>query len=536
MHRTIHAHVGPTNSGKTHHALEALASAASGLYAGPLRLLAVEIHDRLNAGGVPCDLRTGQEVTLIPGADHTACTVEMCALHVPVDVAVVDEIQLLAHPERGWAWSRALLGLPAKTIHVCGSADTLPLLRSLVAACGDELVEHEYERLTPLKVSTSLRGDLSAIRSGDCVVAFSRKEIFKLKQHVEATGLQCGVVYGSLPPETRRAQAQLFNDPNEAEEVLVASDAVGMGLNLNIRRIVFASLSKFDGTEVRLLEPTEVKQIAGRAGRFKSRYGAGLVTCLQQSDMAHLREALDAPLAPLTEAGLAPTFEQLELLDRASRHGLDYPDLLRYFEYSARLDKRFFVCKLEPLVQKAELISGADLPLWDRHTLCQAPMDARDSLHANLLHMWARDLAKGKEARLRYSPPERAPVSHTELQALESYFRALDGFLWLSQRFPVAFAPHVETAIEYRATCAQLIETALVQGLAGMGMDAVPVEALKRMAANAKAKAASMREAKAMQSAKSREQSVKSARKKLKKTKAKQATRRRQRRSSSHPR
>ena len=109
-----------------------------------------------------------------------------------IEVGVLDEIQMISHPERGWAWSRVLLGLPAEHLHVCGSGDALPLIRSLVAACGDELVEHEYERLTPLKVSPSLDGDLSRVRRGDCVVAFSRREIFGLKQKVEAaSGLRC---------------------------------------------------------------------------------------------------------------------------------------------------------------------------------------------------------------------------------------------------------------------------------------------------------------------------------------------------------
>jgi ATP-dependent RNA helicase SUPV3L1/SUV3 len=265
MKRVIHAHVGPTNSGKTHHALEALASAASGVYCGPLRLLAFEIHDRLNSGSVPCTLRTGQELIEVANSQHTACTVEMTSLQRPLEVGVLDEVQMLSHPERGWAWSRVVLGLPARQLHVCGSADALPLIRSLVEACGDELVEHHYERLTPLSVTDSLNGDLSRVRRGDCVVAFSRREIFQLKQKVEeATGLRCGVVYGSLPPETRREQAKRFNDPAEAEEVLVASDAIGMGLNLNIQRVVFASLAKYDGEQVRPLEPTEVKQIAGR--------------------------------------------------------------------------------------------------------------------------------------------------------------------------------------------------------------------------------------------------------------------------------
>ena len=191
-------------------AIEALRAAESGVYCGPLRLLAWEIHDRLGSLGVPCTLRTGQETREVVGAQHTSCTIEMCALHEPLDVGVLDEIQMLSHPERGWAWSRALLGLPARELHVCGSADALPLLRTLVERCGDKLVLHEYERLTPLDVSEgSLRGDLRQVEAGDCVVAFSRREIFQLKQQVEVdTGLKCGVIYGSLPPETRREQAQ----------------------------------------------------------------------------------------------------------------------------------------------------------------------------------------------------------------------------------------------------------------------------------------------------------------------------------------
>lgn len=390
----------------------------------------------------------------------------MTHTHTQVEVGVLDEVQMLSHPERGWAWSRVLLGLPARHLHVCGSADALPLLRSLAESCGDSLVEHEYERLTPLRVSSSLCGDLGRVRAGDCVVAFSRREIFQLKQRVEAaSGLRCGVVYGSLPPETRRTQARLFNDPNEAEQVLVASDAIGMGLNLNIQRVIFASLSKFDGEEVRPLQPTEVKQIAGRAGRFRSLYGSGEVTCLHQKDMAALHTSLHAPLEPLSAAGLAPSFEQLQLLDRASRHSLDYADLLRYFEDSARLDRKYFCCALEPVVLKAELLSGLSLPLYERHLLCQAPLDAKDLLHAHLLHLWARDLSGGVPVKLRYAPPRRAPESHAELKALESYFRALDGYLWLGLRFPNAFADHTDTAKEYRETCAGLIDQALLNGL-----------------------------------------------------------------------
>ena len=462
MRRTIHAHVGPTNSGKTHAAIEALRSAASGVYCGPLRLLAFEIYDRLGSNGLPCTLRTGQETIEERGAEHTSCTVEMCAVHRPVDVGVLDEIQMLSHPERGWAWSRALLGLPARELHVCGSADALPLLRSLVDACDDELVVHEYERLTPLvPADRSLRGDLRLVRPGDCVVAFSRQKIFELKQRVEdATGLQCGVVYGSLPPETRREQARLFNDPAAPEEVLVASDAVGMGLNLNVQRIIFSAAHKFDGETTRPLEPTEVKQIAGRAGRYRSRYDAGEVTCIHEHDMAYVRGALAAPLEPLAAAGLAPTFEQLDLFDRTNRHGRPSPSCSA-FEDSASTSR--FCCTLEPMVRAAEALEAAPhLTLAQRHLLCQTPMDARDPLHATMFRHWGKDLQRDRDGgvRLRYAPPTRAPASHVEMKALESYFRTLDGYLWLAQRLPDAFLQE-ERAREYRATCQELIEGAL---------------------------------------------------------------------------
>jgi ATP-dependent RNA helicase SUPV3L1/SUV3 len=478
MRRRVVAHVGPTNSGKTHAALEALTSARSGVYCGPLRLLAWEVFDRLSNGerGVPCTLRTGQEIREAPGAAHTSCTIEMCSLTSSVDVAVVDEIQMLSHPERGWAWSRALLGLPARELHVCGSTDALPLLRALVSACGDELIEREYERLSPLHIgNASLGSDLGKTRAGDCVVAFSRREIFDLKQRIEASGgPRCGVVYGSLPPETRRTQASLFNDPSEPEDVLVASDAVGMGLNLNIQRIVFAAMSKFDGECVRALKPTEVLQIAGRAGRYKSRFGGGgEVTCLHRSDMPALRAALGAPLQPLHEAGLAPTFEQLELFDRASRHALSYAELLRQFEETARLGRRYFSCALGSLERSADVVErsvGNGLSLLEVHTLCQAPLDARDPLHATLLQRWARDLASdsGGPVRIRYAPPSRPPATHAELQSLEAYFRALDGYLWLAQRFPHGFC-HDETARQYRSVTAELIDTALNEGLEMLG-------------------------------------------------------------------
>ena len=253
MHRKIIMHVGPTNSGKTHHALRALAAAKTGVYAGPLRLLAHEIWERLNTGQIvplgieddfrgpqpkyarPCNLLTGEEQKILDSnAPLMSCTIEMLSHARVYDVAVVDEIQMIGDLERGGGWFSAVAGLPAHEIHLCGEETAVPLIEKLLKDTGDELVVRRYERLTPLVVENeSLGGDLTKVRKGDCIVTFSRSSIFGVKQLVEMkTGLRCAVVYGRLPPEVRSEQAALFNDPDSGYDVIIGSDAIGMGLNL----------------------------------------------------------------------------------------------------------------------------------------------------------------------------------------------------------------------------------------------------------------------------------------------------------------
>ena len=233
--RTWHLHVGPTNSGKTYNALKRLEEAADGIYAGPLRLLAHEIFERMNAKGIPCNLVTGDDRRIVsPTAAVSSSTVEMVDLNRQVEVAVLDEIQMIGDEDRGWAWTQALLGVRAKEVHMCGEERTVDLIKSLAASVGDECIVHNYTRLGPLEVmKQSLGGDLTKIQKGDCVATFSRKSIFAMKKEIEkVTGLRCAVIYGGLPPETRSMQARHFNDPESGYDVLVASDAVGMGLNL----------------------------------------------------------------------------------------------------------------------------------------------------------------------------------------------------------------------------------------------------------------------------------------------------------------
>ena len=258
--RTIIMHVGPTNSGKTHHALRALAAASTGVYAGPLRLLAHEIWERLNTGqilplGVEpdgrttsishssfgdarymrlCNLITGEEQRFMGDfVPLHSCTIEMLQYRPHYDVAVVDEIQMLADEERANAWVNAVLGINAKEVHLCGEETAVPIVQELLKHTGDEIIVRRYERLSPLVVEENSLGDLSKVQKGDCIVTFKREAIFQLKRQVERkTGMRCAVVYGRLPPEIRSEQAARFNDPDSGYDVLIGSDAIGMGLNL----------------------------------------------------------------------------------------------------------------------------------------------------------------------------------------------------------------------------------------------------------------------------------------------------------------
>ena len=158
----------------------------------------------------------------------------MISTVIKYDVVVIDEIQLLSDNLRGGAWTTAVLAANARELHLCGEEAAVPLVEQMLRDTGDEFIVNRYNRLTPLIVAEeSLGGDLKKIQKGDCVVTFSRSSIFALKKQVEAqSGLKCAVAYGRLPPEIRSEQAALFNEPSSNYDVLIGSDAVGMGLNL----------------------------------------------------------------------------------------------------------------------------------------------------------------------------------------------------------------------------------------------------------------------------------------------------------------
>src|SRR6478752_5449649 len=257
---TVVAHLGPTNSGKTHDALELLAERGRGVYAGPLRMLAQEAHRRLGArlGEERVGLITGEE-RINEQAPILCCTVEMAP--GSGEVLVLDEVQWADDAERGAAWTQLLLAGEYRHVRLLGALDALPLVRR--AFPDAELRVHE--RKLPLEFVGARQ--LRALTPGTVLVAFSRKAVLALAGEVNRLRPDSvAVLYGAMPLASRREEIDRFLTGDA--DVCVATDVLGHGVNLPCETLLFAETTKFDGEQRRPLEPWELAQIAGRAGRF----------------------------------------------------------------------------------------------------------------------------------------------------------------------------------------------------------------------------------------------------------------------------
>ena len=502
MKREIILHVGPTNSGKTHAAMERLKKSSSGVYCSPLRLLAWEISETLNKYGTKCDLVTGQELKRVEDAAHVACTVEMVDVNKVVDCAVIDEIHLIGDDFRGYAFTRALLGTPALEVHLCGDTSCVELIDKICKDTGDKLRIRNYERLSPLNVANEVfsRKRLEQnVEKGDCFVAFSRKAVYALKSEIERrVPLRACVIYGGLPPEARSRQAELFNKPNSGYDLLIASDAIGMGLNLNIRRIIFNELTKFDGVEVRQLTSPEVKQIAGRAGRYKMSYydkGGGVVTTMDDgllsggrkdandakdviksevSGLQFIQNQLDAPVKNLKTAGLAPTFEQI-LEYCAKVDGANLEDALRALSADAKVPKYYKMRKSDEVIRLAKFLANLGMEIEDHYTFSISPtsVDCPHSMKTlmnfasaflNEGHVSVKLIPKSinkRERKSRADVQTRMNQRRVSILAnLEEQHRAYDLYLWFSRRLSAQF-PEYNLAEALRIMCAHSIDAEL---------------------------------------------------------------------------
>ena len=469
LRRKIIFHAGPTNSGKTHAALEKLMSARTGIYCAPLKALAAQVWGKINER-VPCDLVIGDE-RIFPGfAEHVSCTMEMTPVHEVVDVAVIDEIQLIEDPDRGWAWTRALLGVPAREVHLCGEFRALQLVEHLLYATREwerlEIVEHR--RMVPLRLEAEPVVNLKGLVRGDCIVVFSRNNVFKLKRQVEEAypSAVVNTIYGGLPFAVRQAECDAYNTGVENGDfhVLVTTDAIAYGLNMSIRRIIFTTLRKFNGKEMALLTQSQILQIAGRAGRYGLSFAdAGYVTALHADYIAHIRSAFQRELRPVRTAGILPSIEILCVYAEMHPKITNFHDLLCQYVKEVETTKHFHVCDISrSLLPIAKALNGVPLALNDLVIFCFAPISAHGGETYTVLRGWAASHVHPPH-KVALGPELSSEPLPSDLPSLEWRFKMIETYGWLAWRFQKTFV-ELERAREMKVAIVEAMKAALQRG------------------------------------------------------------------------
>ena len=259
----ITAVLGPTNTGKTHLAIETMLSFDTGMIGFPLRLLAREVYDKVvkKIGVDKVALITGEEKIIPSNSKYFLCTVESMPIDKNLDFVGVDEIQMCADHERGHIFTDRLLNIRGNKLTMFMGSNTI---KSIIAKLDDDIEVINRERLS--KLSYSGHKKISRIDRKTAIIAFSAEEVYAIAELIRRQKGGAAIVMGSLSPKTRNAQVALYQSGDV--DFLVATDAIGMGINMDLNHVYFSNLKKFDGKKSRRLNLSEIGQIAGRAGRY----------------------------------------------------------------------------------------------------------------------------------------------------------------------------------------------------------------------------------------------------------------------------
>ncbi len=420
LQRHFVVHIGGTNTGKTYAGFQRLIRAETGVYLAPLRLLALEAQETLLDYGVNCSLTTGEEEDVRPGDTHVAATAEKLDMKRHFDVAVIDECQMIADRERGYAWTRAILGVLAEEVHLCAAPEAKSLLLRLIRSCGDTFEVIEHKRKTPL-ICMNRVVDYLDIQPGDALITFSKVGVLSVAEDLRMHGKEPAIIYGALPYATRRKQVEGFL--NHDRQYVVSTDAIGMGLNLPIRRIIFMDTSKFDGRERRPLKPEEVQQIAGRAGRYGI-YDKGYVGATE--NLSYIQTCMETVVPPLTYAVagfsdlvLMVDFDLLEVLEVWNRMPTVEPyhklDITRYITIISQMRER-----------------GFHFPKEQELAAANIPFDETDDELIMLFYRFLRAYMNGTEPE---QPVLQEKKTAYTLPELELYYRKLDLYFSFCKAF-----------------------------------------------------------------------------------------------------
>lgn len=307
--------VGPTNSGKTHKAVDELMKSGDGVYLSPLRLLAFENYEKINELGYPCDLFTGED-KVINGSSLSSRTTEMMDYKNEYDVVILDECFLIGDVNRGKSWLKVILEAKCRKMYLITSNEGLYILEEILTKLNRKYTINQFTRLTPLTFSDK-KYNIKKIKPKTVFITFSRVDVLLQKATLEEKGHNVSVLYGNLPPEVKKQQIKKFI--NGETDVCVSTDVIGMGVNLPCDNVCFLNNRKFDGVEVRELTPTEIKQIGGRAGRYGfSEEGA--IYCYGFSSSSFIKK-FNEPAEDIKRAYLPINIDIVSKLPQNTLHG-----------------------------------------------------------------------------------------------------------------------------------------------------------------------------------------------------------------------
>ena len=454
--------IGPTNSGKTYHALQELSQTKDGVYLAPLRLLAWEIYETLNIQYYkPTSLKTGEEEFYCNGQEVVSSTIEMFDRQKSYDLVVIDEFQMAAEKERGWAWTQALLNAKSKKVIIIGSENIKQFLVDLFTNLGKPYNLIETQRKTDLVPYPKKSPFITAVPKHSIIIAFSRNKVLEIDKKLSDAGRKSSVIYGALPPEVRRKQAEDFITGKT--EICVATDAIAMGLNLPCEYIWFSATEKFNGISLAELSETEVKQIAGRAGRFgmfpKGYYGG--IDFVKTMDVKELYQE-DPNI--ISQVVISPTVEDIEGIETGNNYISDKLNVwATNYPIPEKLRNLFLKCKID--FDLAQILDKRfnQLSISDKFTFIKVPIKKDTTYWFNCVSAIYKNLT--------IPLPDKNPTnieSGKDLSDAEALMGNLDIYGYIANRKNFKqYCPDLENIMVQKKELAEMIHNALVKKVGG---------------------------------------------------------------------
>lgn len=433
--RKLKLYLGPTNSGKTYHALNDLTSHDRGVYLSPLRLLAWEGKEEIEKRGKLASLITGEEKQIVEGAEFKSQTIETLNFSEETDAVLIDEVQMLYDESRGWAWTQALIGAPCKELIMAGSPEAEPLVKKISELLGEELEIIRLNRFNPLEVKDQpydFEKDIGNLPEGTAVIAFSRKNVLWFKKQFESKNKPVSVIYGNLSPEVRKEEARKFRDG--VTKYLISTDAISMGLNLPISNIIFTTVEKFNGTEMSSLTSMEVKQISGRAGRF-GKVEKGFVSAFDKGTLKYIRNFIKADSHVNNFMYIKPSIEHIKKIGEELNTSQLFPIMTFFTNKVMSKDNTLYICaNLDEQKEIAMLLDKIQgLSLEDKFLFTNAPVPGED--HYQIYLRWIKRYQSGKDVPLPVINDLNPRDFNFDNQLiLENYVKLLHLYSWLTYK------------------------------------------------------------------------------------------------------